>query len=746
MKLIKRITVFLTALAILLSLTACGNEENKSVRTSYDKLKIGKGVESGNVAENDRFSLAWDEERACVIVTDKTSGTVWSTIPYDYYKTGDTTGKPNSTMGSPLTLKYVSTKNMAAVKSTNGYTGVIKNGRISSKKIENGIKVFYCFDKLEIVIPVDYTIDSQGINISIAPKEIIEYDNLVYKISVAPFMCSAANSDNNAEHYIVVPSGSGALMYTNVDASGKAREYAEMVYGKDPVRHESEKTINTSAVRLPMFGAKDGETALCGIINDGAACAEIEAQTGDEKVGRSAVWATFALRGSNVSAIAFNGGQTTDVENISKDISLYEKLSVGYYPLYGEDADYSGMASVMRKKLQADAGDKKVSENPLNLNILGGLQVKALLLGLPYQKTITATTLDEATEIIKNVKNVSDLPMDVVLSGFGSSGLDIGKIAGGFGIDSVFGSKKDYENLSKYCDDGKIGLFTDFDIVNFNTSSNGFSKTFDAAKSSNSFTAYQYHYSVALRNTDNEYERYVLLSRASLGDAAQKLMDKANKKKISGIGLSTLGNTAYSDYDSNETGIRKGMEDDVVKIVGNAHKKGLSVLMSDANAYAAAVADKVINVPVTSSMFDVLNRDIPLYQMVFKGVTDISVPINTATNPRDRFLSAVECGTGMTFVLSARYESDFATSKHSAFAVSLAEDNIDLISELSKESKEVYAAVGGAEIEEHIGISDTLRKTVFDNGVTVWVNYGNEPVVLPEGTVEAKDFMFKEGV
>ena len=187
------------------------------------------------------------------------------------------------------------------------------------------------------------------------------------------------------------------------------------------------------------------------------------------------------------------------------------------------------------------------------------------------------------------------------------------------------------------------------------------------------------------------------------------------------------------------------MEEDVKAIFKNAAENGLPVLSADANAYAAVLSDKVINIPMTSSEYDVLDRDIPLYQLVFKGITDISAPINTANNPQKRFLEAIACGSGMTFVLSADYDSRFATSKHSAFAVSLIDDNLKLISELSTKSKDYYTAVSGAKIEKYTQLSDTLSMTEFDNGVTVWVNRSDSPVEVSGVTVESGGFMFKEG-
>jgi hypothetical protein len=334
--------------------------------------------------------------------------------------------------------------------------------------------------------------------------------------------------------------------------------------------------------------------------------------------------------------------------------------------------------------------------------------------------------------------------MDVMLLGFGETGVDIGKISGGYGFASSVGSKKDFSKLQEYCDVENIGLFADFDIVRFKDSGNGFSNTFDTAKTANSFTAYQYHYSVALRNQSEKYERYVLLNRNLLPNAAEKALKFAKKSDLKGIGFSTLGNLAYSDYDSTYSFVRGNIESEVSEIMKNAAENGFSITVSQANAYAAILANKVTDVPVESSQYDIIDEDIPLYQMVFKGVTDLSVAINTASNPRLAFLHAVECGSGLEFTLSARYETDFATTMHSAFAVSLASDNSEIISEMTNESKDFYAAVEGAKITKHTIISKKLHSTKFDNGITVWVNYGNEPVTLPEGTVQPQGFMYRE--
>lgn len=747
MKYIKRVIALLAVVALVLTVTLLTNKkpETKRQTLSYDKLSLPTGVQTGKVAENDTFVMDWDNERACIILTDKITGNVWSTIPYDYYSTGETGGRSGIMMGSPLMLEYVSTKNMSAVESVNGYTGIFKNGSISSELTENGIKVYYCFDKLEIMIPIEYTLRETSISVSIIPTEIAEGKNLVYKISPTPFLCNTINSEDKEEQYIIVPSGSGALMYTDVRSNEKAREYSEAVYGEDPSVYKSEKFFNIATVRMPIFGAKNGDTAVCGIVEEGTGSSYIEALVGDQKIGWSGAYTTFALRGRSVSAVTYSSG-STEVETVSEEITGYEEFSVGYYFLTGDDANYSGIASTYNQYLTETSGKgkDKIEEKTLTLNILGALSIRKLFLGVPYQETVSATTFPETLKLVKDIRKSANVPMDVMLLGFGETGVDIGEISGGYGFASSVGSKNDFSKLQEYCDVENIGLFADFDIVRFKDSGNGFSNTFDTAKTANSFTAYQYHYSVALRNQSEKYDRYVLLNRNLLSEAAEKVVKFAKKSDLKGIGLSTLGNLAYSDYDSTDSIVRGNVERDTANIMKNIAENGFSITVSQANAYAAILANKIIDVPVESSQYDILDKDIPLYQMVFKGITDMSVAVNTASNPRLAFLRAVECGSGLEFTLSARYETDFATTMHSAFAVSLASDNNEIISEMINESKDFYAVVNGAKITEHRIISEELHSTEFDNGITVWVNYGDEAVTLPEGIVQPQGFMYRE--
>lgn len=739
MKTIKKISLLLFCAVLLFSMSSCKSAQvNRTIiNAPFSKLSIPNKVNTGTVAENENFLLDWDQENVCIKLTSKQTGEVWSSIPSKFLDKGEKLGKAAVSMRSPINISYVNESNMSAVKTLSGYTGVVKKGHIGTTEINNGLKVYYSFDNVKIIIPVSYTLTEEGLNVSVNPKEIIEYDKLVYSITLVPFLCSSENVQTK-ENYLVVPSGSGALMYTDNRNDG-ARTYFEMVYGADPSCYRSEKLSNTETVRLPVYGAKDGNSFLGCVIKEGAPCAEIEAQTGNSEIGFSNVCTTFHIRGSNISSVDFQGGNVKDVETVCESIGGYKKLSVFCYPISGENANYSGLAKKY-SSTQLD-GKKTSSKANLTLNIIGGLQTDKLLLGIPQKKTMAATTFLQAKSMVESVSKDCNTDIDVVLIGFGTNGIDIGEIAGGYAFSDVFGSKKDFNALKSLCDKNNIKLYVDYDVVRYNKSSHGFSKMFDSAKTSNLFTAYQYLYSPALRQT-LDGSKYVLLNRDKTFEASEKLLKNTNKMEIENIGLSTLGNISYSDYSSVKYYVRSSTESDFSKIAKSIKDNKKDLLLSDPNAYAAKFADKIIDSPVNSSLYDCIDEDIPLYQMVYRGYTNISnKDINLLDDQMKGLLKAVESGSGLAFSLINKYDTEFATTTHSEFATSLFENNKDTIKEYVYKTSEFYKSIGTSAIDEHKIIDNDLRVTKFSNGVEVVINYSNEDKATDYGTVKANDFL-----
>ena len=72
---------------------------------------------------------------------------------------------------------------------------------------------------------------------------------------------------------------------------------------------------------------------------------------------------------------------------------------------------------------------------------------KKFFMGFPYTTLTKASDFSDAEEIIKELASETGKTPAVTLTGFGQTGVDAGKIAGGFSFPERLGGKKGYSAL-----------------------------------------------------------------------------------------------------------------------------------------------------------------------------------------------------------------------------------------------------------------------------------------------------------
>lgn len=727
------LSVFLV-LSIILSLTACSSEKPRKVMKYTSKIK-SSSVESSIVAENDNYAMHWDNERACILIEDKSSGYIWSTIPNDFYNGTPAGSRADALLNSPIIVTYATSPNNT-LKTMNG-SNVFDDGMITVKKVKNGLQVGYFFNNVEISIPVIYKLYDDHFTVTVDPMGIMENEHKVYQVEIAPFI-TAIPSASEKDSYLFVPSGSGALIYTD-ERDGKERKYEEAVYGNDLSTFVDQVTENTYNASLPVYGVSRGENSLFAIIEEGAASCEIVASAGDSTVGYSNVCAAFCVRGHNTEVVKMAGsGAGSSRVNTYSEGFVNEKCTVAFYPLANEKSGYSGMAECYQNYLTRKYKiNKKNDDASLYLQLLGGAMVDESFIGVPYKQLEVATSVDDAKKIVSEISEQTGIKPVVQLKGFGMTGVDISKVGGAFKLNSKLGNWKDIEALNSICD-----VFFDFDIIRFNKSGKGFKTHSDSAKAENEGVAYQYFYNTASGGRVVEKGRYRLLSRNKLSDALSKAVKTLDNKELTGISLSTLGEIAYSDYRSPNYYSKGNMGSNVSDMLAGV-RKNTNIMTSNANAYAAANSSHIISSPSYNSGFSSIDVEIPFYRMVFKGIVSMSSEsVNLSANPRKEFLKAAETGCGLLYTLVDKYNSKFRLSD-SSFAKSVYADNKDIIISDYTEFIEYFSKVSDTRVKQHNILYDGVNQTVFENGVTVIVNYTDLAVETPLGVVEANSFIYQ---
>lgn len=729
-----RVLSIVLCLLMTVGLFAGCKGEAKVSPYQYDSSK--KSISSCHLAKTDKYLLSWHDKAKAVLLTDNETGKVWSSIGYEAYLAGEDNDNLSSSMSITVS-NTITCKQDVFLSSTISRTG----GDIVAEKIKAGVKVTYYFDNVKIAIPVEYTLRKSGLKVSIDSKQVLE-DGTDYELvsaSIAPFLCSTSNL--SADSYLFIPSGSGALMSVNNNAEGE-RTWSGEIYDRDYACQIERNHNIKSPVRLPVFGVKEGNNALLGIVEEGSESVVISAQAGNERLGYSGVYATVKFRAEDIYYYSSHATGHTTLTTVAEEL-CDTKFELGFYPLKNEQANYNAMAKLYQSYL-LNKGELVKSEeisNPYSITFHGGTMVSQSVLGVPSSKLVAMTTFTDVKEILEDItKNIGINPV-VRLNDFGDKGFTPNTVNGGSGFAKVYGSDKDAKTLAKYCNDAGINLFLDFDMVRYNSSGNGFSLSRDVAKNALGTDAEQMFQTPQMLLSEDYI--YNVLGRAELSEALEKAVDKAEKYGIGGISLSTLTKMAYSDHNDKKYFSRGSMGDDVAALINKAKESKHPVAASDANAYAAGIADAIFDLEVRNGNEKDFSAMIPFYQMVFAGYKPMYISaLNMSDNFDEQLMLAASTGMGIDFSIIDEFivNSD-DLGFHSIYSC-VYDGNKELISEILKDKGyiEHYNTLKGATIENYALLENNVSATTFSNGTTVYANHSAYDAESPIGTLKAYEY------
>ena len=737
MKGLYRIIVLILAVAFILS--GCDYE----TATKYILPDTFSNADSCLIDENKNFILSWDEDEKCVLLKNKDTGYTWSTTPYDLYEAGRT----SYSMSSSVAIDYYDPTDNSI--QTEKAVDCIDEGTVSSSIKNKKLGVTYYFKNPEITVKLYYYLAKDSLKIELNSNDLYESGKTrLINVSVAPYLCSVVNSSDK-NNYIFVPSGSGAIMYTDQESRNVIRNYSQEVYGYDYARAKLDNPGEDAIVRLPCFGVTAGNDALFAIIEGESGAAQINAVAGDSDTEHSTVYTTFNIRGYNNVEWAigdYHGiAVANDVAMLNELIPKNRVFSVGYYPLSGENADYNGMADCYKEYLKKSDLLKKsdAQQKECLLTLIGAAKTKSFFCGIPYYKLLPLTTFKQANEICKAVSDKGSKSLAVQLKGYGSSGLDVGQIAGGFEIAKELGGKKGHKAFEDFCKSSDISLYTDFNIVTYVKSGNGFNTFFNSAQTANAETVSHYSKKKNIRTDDTDSVKRKFLARDSVEKAVKKLTS-FSKSGFSGISLSTYGSTAYSDYGDEKYMLKGNLSEQARQTVDTLKKSGHNVFLSSANAYIAGISDGIADAPLQNGGYDYLDEEVPFYELVYKGNVPLySTPLNLSENPENLLLKAVATGVSPSFILSYTTNQALTDNDDTLYYATAYKGNMELVEDTLKDTGKLFKKIKNTQIKSYIMLDKNITKTVFDNGVTVFVNRSQSAYTAEGVEIAPMSFVYK---
>ena len=718
----KIISILLVLLIPAVLFTGCGSKT--TAKYGYNgNVQIG-AVSSQVIAENSNLILRWDDTVKCILIENKNTGKIWSNIPNDMYERGETC----STLD-------ISVQDMEIYQSeTISSSDAFNSGKIHCEKINNGIKVVYYFDKVEIAIPVEYVLREDSVLMSVNGADIQEKAEKYRLVSVSPSpsLCSVKHDTDNS--YLFLPDGNGALMYTDISSDGQRKVN---IGPANATSQYFESTTNSSeSCGMRVFGIKDGNDALFGIAEDTPGAVGFYASAGDMKSDYSSVNPIYYF----VDYDYFLGKATNAgaVRHLSD--RAQSTISVGFYPLENENANYNGMAKRYREYL-IDSGyiteNREFTNSPYSVTLLGGVLTTSSILGIPVKTVKSMTSFTQAEEIVEDLTELTGVKPVVRMGGYTESGINIGEIAGGYDFSSKLGSEKQRKAFEKYCKENNIPLYFEFEMIKYSKSGSGFSYSNDSAKTAVLHPAEKSGVSIPLRETDIN-NTYRFLKRSELTKAVDILEKLIDKKEISGVSLSSLGTIYYSDYSNGiDYAVTNNIEKDTKKYYESIKNKGCKIASSSAAFFAAGLVDTPLEKNGKYS-YDV---EIPFYQMVFSGVTPLySSTINDTDIPEEKIMLAASTGTGLGFTFVENFEKVYMESTTENLFACVYDNNKSLVKTALDKYAKIYKAINNSKIADYQILENNVTKTVFENGVVVYANNSSDTVNSPVGKLSGFDF------
>lgn len=605
---------------------------------------------------------------------------------------------------------------------------------------ENGIPVNSGSDRPSFTIPLELRIEGESLLVSVPVEHIEESKGYrINKINLLGFFGAAGTEEQG---YMFVPDGTGSLIDLN-NGKSNAEVYAQRIYGEDENDNNVSRGQVTQSVRLPIFGLKAGNEAWFATIDKGDAIASIHADVSGRNNSFNHIFSSFSIRGEDELEL-YKGTQVEEIQLLT-DERYGGDISVRYHFLSGSEANYSGMAKYYRESLREEGILKPLSDKqsmPFYLSVLGAVDKRKTFLGIPYKGMVSMTSFNEASHIVERLQadGVENLRMRYL--GWFNGGLNH-DVPAKVKVDSVLGSKGDFQNLADKLEAAGGKLYPDVAFQHVYQDGGGFSPSSDAARFVTREEAVRSPFNRALNIMDSDLGSYYLVSPVKLPYYVERFMKSYAGFDNDAVALRDLSDSLHSDYRVKRVVFRESAKQIVTQELGKIKEQYRNVLVTGGNAYSLAYSDQLVNVPTSTSVFNIEDEAVPFYEMVMHGYADYAgSPINLSNEQDMQFqlLRSLELGTAPHFLWTNESSSKLKFTPYDTMYSTEYTAWYDSAVELYAKVNEVLADLRTVPIAEHVRRAPGVVEVKYENGTSIYVNYSYEAVSVQGIRIEARNF------
>lgn len=681
------------------------------------------------IGEAGSYQLYFNKTDYTLKVKNLTSGYEWqSFIGDDEYIHNADKGATENTPINQKKFKKLFELGYTDFEAINKTTSLLEYNGVEAKlmKLKNGIAIEIYFD-MGIGFTMEIWLDDQGLNVRVPIEKIKEEgDYGVTSLSVLPMFGSM--SDNWENSFLLFPDSTGGIYNVKPISKRQGPITTDLYFSRD-FNLDDIKTNNQQGIKnaiMPYFGMGKNQNGFVGYITEGEmnSCVTLRPSGAVYYINR--VEPVINYRKS-FRYLDPSGNEIIETE---KNISA-ETLGVHYcftQAEEGKSVSYSDLANTLRsylantKRLVKADSTKNVGVN-VNLQMLMSTKYESMI--GEFLKIMTKT--GDIENLVNGLDDASQDKLRVLLLGWQSTGYNIypssGKAA--FGMGSI-------EDLSKFLTEKGIDSFLVDDYVSASTASSHFSKEADSV-----------YNEAKTPVTNSEGDQYVRNPYKEYLNLINNTIPYYEKNSVCGVGFDKTGWYVFDDAQENVPVNRYDTTVLYSAMLAKSKEAGFKTAVQRGNAYALPLTDYLYDIPKTGSNINLIDVDIPFYQLVVHGYVPYSldIPGNMAIDYNREKLKWIEYGAEPTFLLTQKMSEEFKDSKvENAFSTEI-ETWSDDIAAIINEFNTKLAFTGNNEMVEHTSVMPNVYRVGYSNGYKIYINYRAAEVSVDSFTVGAENYI-----
>jgi hypothetical protein len=594
-------------------------------------------------------------------------------------------------------------------------------------------------------ITLRYNLDGKSLIVNV-PFDKIAYRTAypITQLTLLPYMGAGGTGD---EGYLLVPDGSGALIYFN---NGRQNQiaYNINIYGWDEAMPR-DAVINDNKAPFPAFGIqKNGNAMLC-VIEEGAAYGGVRADVS----GRNSSW-------NNVYPyFTMVHGAIIDISGRSdRSVYLYERggLPAGEnitlrYTLC-DSGGYAGMAKEYRSWLMQKYPSLGVSKEggvPIAIEIPGAVNKTRHRLGIPFDLPLKLTSYKESAQMLEDFAGWNWKNVRIKLNGWFNRSVDH-SVPTKIKLIGELGSKKDFLNLISTAQKNGYTIFPEADFMYIRDVKpfEGFSLYRDAARYVNRKRVEKYPYSFVWFGERTRWGKLNYLARpAYTMSLIENFKNKAAALDMQNFAFRNLGAKLAGDYHEKRLVSREASMKMRQEKLAELKAGGSGVLLNTGHAYAVPWADFITDMAIDDQSFGITDVPVPFYQMALHGLVPYTGPaINLAEDYTKNLLKTIESGAGLYFSFMKEETAVLQETKFRQFYANEYDKWAEDANALYQKFTTDFAGLYDQAITDHAILSAGLTMTEYEDGRRVIVNNGDSAVQYDGVVINARSYaVLKQG-